>query len=77
MLREKKEMKRLVGIYDVVFRSIPQPHQSAYAAYSPFCTIGVRYAELLEDLGDRGGALKVRQRVATYDVTALPQNQRR
>jgi tetratricopeptide (TPR) repeat protein len=71
LLREQKDFKRLVSIYEQVFRTIPQPQaSSALAAYTPFCTIGVRYAELMEELGDKPTALKIRQRVAVYDKSA-------
>lgn len=66
-LREEGKGRQLLAVYDKVFTSIPQPTPSALAAYTPFCRIGVKYADLLDEAGDRTGAMKVRQRVAVYD----------
>lgn len=67
ILRGQKDVKRLVMVYDKLFASVPKPQPSAFATYAPYCQIGQRYAELLDDIGDRTTAQKVRQRIATYD----------
>lgn len=67
ILRQQKDLKRLAAIYDKLFASVPKPQPSAFASYAPFCQIGQRYAELLDDMGDHANAQKVRQRIATYD----------
>ncbi len=67
MLREQKDLRRLAGIYDRVFSQIPRPTPSAFAQYAPYCVVGLRYAELLDDMRDRANAQKVRMRVAAYD----------
>ncbi len=67
LLREEKQGKRLLAIYEQVFARVPRPSPSAFAAYAPYCQIGVKYAFLLDDAGDRVAARQVRQKVAIFD----------
>ncbi len=77
MLREEKEVRRLASIYERVFSQIPRPTPSAFAQYSPYCVIGLRYSELLDDMNDRAGALRVRQRIAVFDKSVQITSPRR
>lgn len=67
LLREEKQGKRLLAIYEHVFARVPRPTPSPFSAYTPYCQIGVKYAYLLDDAGDRAGAQQVRQKVAIFD----------
>lgn len=66
-LREIGRARQLPDVYKQVFNSIPKPTPSAFAAFTPFCQIGVKYAELLEEMGNRSEAQKIRQQIAVFD----------
>lgn len=66
-LRENGQGRQLLMVYERVFNTIPKPTPSAFAAFTPFCQIGVKYAELLDQSGNRSEAQKVRQQVAVFD----------
>ncbi len=68
-LREEKQGKRLLAIYDRLFKMIPRPTPSAFAAWTPYCRVGIKYAELLDDANDRNGAMRIRQQIAVFDKT--------
>lgn len=66
-LRERGQGRELLAVYERVFNNIPKPTPSAFAAFTPFCQIGVKYADLLDEAGNRSEAQKVRQQVGVFD----------
>ena len=66
ILRARKDYRRLAGVYEFVFNRMPKPQLSAFAATTPYVTLGQRYADLLESQGNSTGAAAVRSRLTMY-----------
>lgn len=63
MLREAGALPRLADVYDIVWKRLPTPESSIGITGTPFYRIGVRYRDLLKDLGDDDEANKVDNRL--------------
>jgi hypothetical protein len=74
MLREARALPRLADVYDLVWRRLPTPESSIAITGTPFYRIGVRYRDLLKDLGDEDEASRVDTRLQSV-VASLSSRQ--
>ncbi len=68
LLREQEQVDRLVVIYRTIWEQMNPPDPSGYAWTTPWFLVGQRYAQALEDAGDRATARRIRDRLDERDT---------
>jgi hypothetical protein len=77
MLRGAGRMRELADHYRIAWTHMKMPEASGYVATTPWYIMGDRYAKLLEEMGDTGGAEKVRQTLRSHDRSSAPGEDKR
>ncbi len=67
-LRRQEQLERLVVVYRTIWETMNAPSPSAYAWTTPWFLVGQRYAQALEDTGDRAAARRIRERLDQRDT---------
>lgn len=69
MLRPAGQMRDLLEHYRVVWGHMPTPEASGYIWTTPWYIMGDRYAQTLDDTGDKTAAEKVRRTIRARDLS--------
>ena len=77
MLRGAGRMRELAEHYRIAWTHMKTPESSGYIATTPWYIMGDRYAKVLAETGDTGGAAKVRDTLKAHDRSATPEEQKR
>ncbi|MDP9172764.1 MAG: transglutaminase-like domain-containing protein [Planctomycetota bacterium] len=64
IMRTQNDLPRLAKIYSQVWRSLPVPDTSSFAAHTPFYEMGQTYALLSDEIGNTAEANSVRARLS-------------
>ncbi len=68
LLRGRGEYRRLANVYDFLLRRLPPPPPGAFTRGTPYVSVGNRYADLLDALGESTKAATVRRQLKVYDA---------
>ena len=67
LLREMNDRRRLVAAYKAVWQRMPVPEPSAFVATTPYYAVGIKFAALLDEAGDKPDADQVRTKLESLD----------